>query len=59
MDSMCLWTMIFTEGIVICSEGADRREFGEVEVCCGEKRNETDKRELTTCSNSALLCNQA
>lgn len=43
MDSRCLWTMIFTEPIVICSEGADRREFGEVEVCCGEKRNETER----------------
>lgn len=32
MDSRCLCTMIFTEDIVICSEGADRREFGEVEV---------------------------
>lgn len=43
MDSRCLSTMIFSEGIVICSEGADRREFGEVEVCCGEKRNETER----------------
>lgn len=24
---------------MICSEGVDRREFGEVEVCCGENNN--------------------
>ena len=38
------WTMMFTDDIVICSESKDRTgrsEAGELEICFGEKRNES------------------
>ena len=35
------WTMMFADDIVICSEGTCRRETGEIEICFGEKRDES------------------
>ena len=36
------WTMMFADDIVICSEqGTSRREAGELDICFGEKRNES------------------
>ena len=38
------WTMMFADDIVICmqrGQGTGRRETGELEICFGEKRDES------------------